>query len=44
MLCISINKARDIESRELNINDNLKICVSNGGKPNPDGGGSPFLF
>ena len=36
---ITINKTRDIESIELNINDNLISCLSNGGEPNPDGTG-----
>ena len=31
-----------IESIELNINDNLIMYLSNGGEPSPDGGGSPF--
>lgn len=33
---ITINKTRDIESIELNINDNLISYLSNGGEPNPD--------
>ena len=38
----TINKTRDIESIELNINDNLIMYLSNGGEPSPDdGGGSP---
>ena len=43
---ITINKTRDIESIELNINDNLISCLSNGGEPNPDGtgGGSSSYF
>lgn len=42
---ITINKTRDIESIELNINDNLIMYLSNGGEPNQDdGGGSPFLY
>ena len=43
---ITINKTRDIESIELNINDNLIMYLSNGGKPSPDdnGGGSPSYF
>ncbi|MEX0052470.1 recombinase family protein [Clostridium butyricum] len=43
---ITINKTRDIESIELNINDNLISYLSNGGEPNPDGtgGGSPSYF
>lgn len=43
---ITINKIRDIESIELNINDNLISYLSNGGEPNPDGtgGGSPSYF
>jgi site-specific DNA recombinase len=42
---ITINKTRDIESIELNINDNLIMYLSNGGEPNTDGtgGGSPSL-
>ena len=39
---ITISKTREIESIELNINDNLIIYLSNGGEPSPDGGGSPF--
>lgn len=40
---ITINKTRDIESIEININDNLISYLRNGGEPNPDGtgGGSP---
>lgn len=38
---ITINKVRDIESIELNINDNLIMYLNNGGEPSPDGGGSP---
>ena len=43
---ITINKTRDIESIELNINDNLISCLSNGGEPNSDGtgGGSSSYF
>ena len=43
---ITINKTRDIESIELNINDNLISYLSNGGEPSPDGtgGGSPSYF
>ena len=43
---ITINKTRDIESIELNINDNLISYLSNRGEPNPDGtgGGSPSYF
>ena len=43
---ITINKTRDIESIELNINDNLISYLSNGGGPSPDdnGGGSPSYF
>ena len=40
---ITINKAREIESIELNINDNLIMYLSNGGEPSPDGGGSSFF-
>ncbi|GEA30834.1 hypothetical protein [Clostridium diolis] len=41
---ITINKARDIESIELNINDKLTMYLSNEGEPSPNdyGGGSPF--
>ncbi len=39
---ITINKARDIESIELHINNNLIIYLYNGGEPSPDGGGSPL--
>ena len=38
---ITISKTREIESIELNINDNLLMYLSNGGEPNPDGDGSP---
>lgn len=43
---IAINKTRDIESIELNINDNLVSYLSNVGEPSPDGtgGGSPSYF
>lgn len=43
---ITINKTRDIESIELNINHNLIIYLSNRGEPSPDdnGGGSPSYF
>ena len=39
---ITISQTREIESIELNINDNLIMYLSNGGEPNPDGDGSPF--
>ena len=39
---ITVNKAREIESIELNINDNLILYLGNGGELNPDGGCSPF--
>jgi len=39
---ITISKTREIESIELNINNNLIMYLSNGGEPSPDGGGSPF--
>ena len=39
---IKISKTREIESIELNINDNLIMYLSNGGEPSPDGGGSPL--
>lgn len=39
---ITISKTRDIESIELNINDNLIMYQSNGGETSPDGWGSPF--
>lgn len=43
---ITINKTRDIESIELNINDNLIMYLSNGGEPSSDdnGGGSLSYF
>lgn len=42
---ITINKDRDIESIELNINDNLLMYLNNGGEPSPDdGGGSPSFI
>lgn len=45
-LKITINKDIEIESIELNINDNLIMYLSNGGEPSPDetGGGSPSCF
>jgi site-specific DNA recombinase len=39
---ITISKTREIESIEININDNLIMYLNNGGEPSPDGGGSPF--
>ena len=33
---ITIRKTREIESIELNINDNLIMYLSNGGEPSPD--------
>ena len=39
---ITINKVREIESIEFNINDNLIMYLSNVGELSPDGGGSPF--
>lgn len=41
---ITINKTRDIESKELNINDNLISYLSNGGEPSLDGGCSPSYY
>lgn len=41
---ITINKVRDIESIELNINDNLIMYLNSGGEPSPDGGGSPSFI
>lgn len=41
---ITINELRDIDSIQININDNLIAYLNNGGEPNPDGGGSPFSF
>jgi site-specific DNA recombinase len=41
---ITISKTREIESIELNINDNLIMYLNNGGEPSPDGGGSPSYF
>jgi site-specific DNA recombinase len=38
---ITISQTREIESIELNINDNLIMYLSNGGEPSPDGDGSP---
>jgi site-specific DNA recombinase len=35
---------REIESIEININDNLIMYLSNGGEPSPDGGDSPSSF
>ncbi len=39
---ITINKAREIKSIEININDNLIMYLSNEGESSPDGGGYPF--
>ena len=39
---ITISKTREIESIELNINDNLIMYLSNVGELSPDGGGYPF--
>ena len=39
---ITISQTREIESIELNINDNLIMYLSNGGEASPDGVGSPF--
>ena len=44
ILKITINKDKEIESIELNINDNLIMYLSNGGERSPDGGGSPSYF
>ena len=41
---ITINELREIDSIQININDNLIAYLNNGGEPNPDGGGSPFSF
>lgn len=42
---ITISKTREIESIELNINDNLIMYLNNGGEPSPDdGGGYPSYF
>ncbi|WP_321993472.1 recombinase family protein [Clostridium butyricum] len=41
---ITINELREIDSIQLNINDNLIAYINNGGEPNPDGSGSPFTF
>ena len=38
----AINKTRDRESMELNINDNLIMYLSNVREPSSEGGGSPF--
>ena len=38
----AINKTRDRESMELNINDNLIMYLSNGWEPSPNEGGAPF--
>lgn len=39
---ITINELREINSIQLNINDNLIAYLNNGGEPNPDGDGSSF--
>jgi len=41
---ITISKTREIESMELNINNNLIMYLSNGGEPSLDGGSSPSSF
>ncbi|AMK50524.1 hypothetical protein LF65_07110 [Clostridium beijerinckii] len=42
---ITISKTSEIESIEININDNLIMYLSRGGEPSPDyGGGPPFYF
>ena len=41
---ITISKTREIESIELNINDNLIMYLSNGGEPSPDGEVLLFLL
>ncbi|OSA93792.1 UNVERIFIED_ORG: hypothetical protein B2H93_10770 [Clostridium botulinum] len=41
---ITINQMREIESIQININDNLIADLNNGGEPNPDGDGSLFSF
>ena len=42
MLISKITISKEIESIELNINDNLIMYLSNGGEPSTDEGGSPF--
>lgn len=41
---ITINELREVDSIQININDNLIAYLNNGGEPNPDGSGSPFSF
>lgn len=41
---ITINELREVDSIQIDINDNLIAYLNNGGEPNPDGGGSPFSF
>lgn len=41
---ITINELREVDSIQININENLIAYLNNGGAPNPDGGGSPFSF
>lgn len=41
---ITINELREVDSIQININDNLIAYLNNGGEPNPDGGSSPFSF
>lgn len=41
---ITINELREVDSIQININENLIAYLNNGGEPNPDGGGSPFSF
>ncbi|MDP4144081.1 MAG: hypothetical protein Q8936_06290 [Bacillota bacterium] len=41
---ITINKDRDIDSLELNINDNLVMYLNNGGEPSQDKGGGSLSY
>lgn len=41
---ITINELREVDSIQININDNLIAYLNSGGEPNPDGNGSPFSF
>ncbi len=41
---ITINELREIDSIQININDNLIAYLNSGGEPNPEGSGSSFSF
>lgn len=41
---ITINELRDIETIQINIDDNLIAYLNNKGEPKPSGGGSSYFF